>query len=597
MIKKSAVAAVFLLAAAFARGQGGGVPPPVPFLPPEAPESLLSLEIGGSDVDLVAQGYWEVSVLASAAMGLGGNVGVSAPTLLFRQVPDLWLSLTVLDRWFLEASLTAEGFGGEYVAGYRGGEGDFLREVRLGNKGVSFPDLPYIALGVGTSTSFGVSALGSGVGGSAHFLLRYDQARRVTQIWVGGREVTRLEYRPSEYARGRWFLLPDQIIVDLELYVETSGGILTGSDGRTYRRMRSDEYSLSAATGRLDLKTAVGKDRRLLAYYSSMTIPTAGTESAPPFYGRAPATVENVAAGPALILYEEGVHEGFLIANRYALPSSVRPESASAYVRTSATGLPDIGFDAVVLPDGFVRVTRAGADSSRPSRDEYRMPFLGTDLDMAWLYDPEATQAAEGPPLRPEPAYSRILVVETYGTTGSLVLEEAGVLAGSVEVLRNGVPEYGFTYDPVSNIVTLERAPGVSDTIEISYLLATADRGAGSLAAGLGGIFDLSPNWRAWAALGLRWGVPGTGYSAGGDVLPGSLVLTAGFRGGSMEPAAPDGPGPAHRLLAEAALAGSYRRPDAAGWHRIAGMEENAAWTSPFRPTGAWPPNAAISAV
>lgn len=630
MGKKSAAAAIFALAALLAGAQEmeEGVPipdlpaaapavvpdspypgglPPVPVLPVEAPASLLSLRLGDSDVELIAEGYWEVSVLASGSFGLGSNAGASAPTLLFRQVPDLWLSLTLLDRWFVEASLSAEGFGDEYAAGYKGGEGDFLREVRIGNKGVSFPDLPYLSLGTGSSTSFGLSALGRSDTGSAHVLVRYDQARRVTQTWIGNREVSRAEYRPSEYVRGRWFTLPDQNVTDVELYIESSAGTLTGmEDQRKYRLMSQDEYSVSAATGRVDLAAAVGEDRRLLVYYPGMTVP-APPLGDPPFYANLPITVSGVAAGPALVLYEQGVHEGFQVANRYAMASSSSAD-ATAYVRNEATGLPDSFYTATVLSDGFVRLIQAGADTAASGFDDYdfRMPFLGPpltsiDVGMDWVYDPDAVDSSEDPPEDPAPAYSRVLVVETYGAPGSIVLEETGVLPGSVEVRRNGVLDYGFRYDPASNTVTLDRDPAISDTIEVSYLLASSDRNAGSLAAGLGGIFDLSSDWRAWTALGLRWGVPGTGYSEGGDAVPGSLILTAGIRGGSPEPGAGEGAlnnaDGAPRFTAEAALAASYRRPDASGYYRAAGMEEATSWTSPFRPTGTWPAGADVAAV
>ncbi|HOX13652.1 MAG TPA: hypothetical protein P5313_12725 [Spirochaetia bacterium] len=625
MGKKSAVAAIFLLAALLAAAQStegteaepapqevpasgsAPTPPPlapVPVLPVEAPQSLLSLRMGDKDVELLAEGYWEVSVLASGAFGLGANEGVSAPTLLFRQIPDLWLSLTLLDRWFVEASLSSEGFGDQYVAGYRGGEGDFLREVRLGNKGVSFPDLPYLSLGAGSYTSFGISALGRSDRGSAHFLVRYDQARRITQTWVGSREVTRTEYRPSEYVRGRWFMLPDQGVSDVELYIESSSGTIIGSDTRKYRTMTADEYSLSAATGRVDLKTAVGEGRRLLVYYPGLNVLAITYDDGPPFYNEPPAGVTGVASGTALVLYERGEHEGFQIANRYALASSASAASAIAYVRDAATGLPDPAYTATVLSDGFARVTQTVAVTSAPDFSDYdfRMPFAGPplttiDVGMDWLYDPDAVEAAEGTPTEPAPAYSRVLVVETYGAPGSLVLEETGVLPGSVEVRRNGVLDYGFRYDPASNVVTLDRDPAISDIIEVSYLLASSDRNAGSLAAGLAGIFDLSPDWRAWTALGLRWGVPGTGYSEGGDAVPGSLTLTAGIRGGSPEPdAGPDAAG-APRFKAEAALAASYRRPDASGYYRLAGMEEASSWTSPFRPTGTWPAGVGVATV
>lgn len=570
----------------------------VPVLPVEAPQSLLSLKIGDSDVELTAQGYWEAGVTASGAVGFGANSGASAPALLFRQSPDLWLSLVLMDRWFVEARLSADGTEDGYAAGYRGGEGDFLKEVRIGNRGVDFPELPYLSLGAGTSSSFGLSAYGKNDAGSAHFLVRYDQARRVTQTWSGDKELTRTEFKPADYVRGKWFWLPDTGFdaSALELYIENSSGTFIGSDLRKYRKMAADEYAVSSATGRLDLGQKVDKDRRLLVYYPGMTVPVPPGTDAAPFYGRPPAAVTVDSAG-AMVLYEEGEQEGFLIANRYRVPSSA--SSASAYVEVTATGLKDSpGYTATVLSSGYVEVVKGDADDPRSMA--YSHPFLNevAAYAMDWVYDPKATtEAAAGAAIdKPAPAYSKIVVLESYGASGDLVLEDDEILAGSLEVRRNGVRDYDFTYDEPSRTVKLDREPGPSETIEISYLLASSDRSAGSLAAALGGVFNLSPEWKAWTALGLRWGVPGTGYSEAGQATPGTLTLTAGASGGTPEAGKGQPPAP-ETFRAQAALAASYNREDAVGYYRAAGMEETASWKSPFRPTSSWPTGAYVQAI
>ena len=147
---------------------------------------------------------------------------------------------------------------------------------------------------------------------------------------------------------------------------------------------------------------------------------------------------------------------------------------------------------------------------------------------------------------------------------------DSDVIEGSVEIRRNGLPSYAFTVDKEAGVITLATAPGLDEEIVVSYLRESSDRSTGSIAAGVGGIFDLGAGTKAWTALGLRWSVPGTSYSSSGISDPGSIIFTAGEKGATGG------------LSHEAAIGGAWSTEVASGVYRLEGMEGSGNYVTSF---------------
>jgi hypothetical protein len=120
-----------------------------------------------------------------------------------------------------------------------------------------------------------------------------------------------------------------------------------------------------------------------------------------------------------------------------------------------------------------------------------------------------------------------------------------------------------FHYDEASGIVALEIPASFSEVIRISYLKKSADRRFGSLAAGIGVIYQGAGPFAAEAGLGLRWNLTGETYSGEGMSNPG----TVGF--GVRTSWTYD------RLKFQVSSGLGFDHPDTTGLYRAAGMEGN----------------------
>ncbi|HOX48286.1 MAG TPA: hypothetical protein PLG14_03800, partial [Spirochaetales bacterium] len=526
-------------------------------LPTEAPKSLFAVDLDGeggeADAELDIRGSWEASLLAEASLeaGGGGLALSEAQPLLFTQRPDLFLSFLLFKKVFVEARVSEDLAEARYSFGYRGGEGEALKEVRAGNDGISFPALPFLSFGSGSRRSFGAAAKVETEAFSGSAMLRYDQADRVEKRFVGRSEVTETVVAASGFQRGRYFATTSGAAANLVLYVESSAGTFQGSDGKAYRRLEAGEYSYSAATGFIAL-AAAATTRVAASYDGSAGTLTVGGQT-----------------GCVLLFEPEVFGANTEVLCRYPVLGA---SSAEVFVRDRASGLRDDDYEARFDSGGFIEVTKGG--QTVPTHADYRQPFLS---EMADLYttdfsedDPDILAALEAPLLTKE------IVVRRLAAAAEITIDK-DVIEGSVEVRRNGVPDYAFTVDADSGLLKLASEPGLEEEILVSYLRESSERRAGSLAAGLAGVFDLGEERAAWAALGLRWSVPGQSYAEGGTSNPGSVVLTAGER---------DGEG---RFRHKAALAGSWTTEEASGRYRVEGMAGAGSYATSFGVVSALP--------
>jgi hypothetical protein len=534
-------------------------------LPEEAPKSLFSASLGKegeADAELYVKGTWSAELIGSLVFQKTSSDGElelsSASPLLFTQDPDLFLSFLLFKKVFVEAKATKDLEQSRFAGGYRGGEGEILKEARIGNDGISFPSLPFLSFGDGSYRSFGASARIESGDFTGRAMLRYDQADRVTKKFIGGSEVAETEISPNAFISGKYFAANNTNISNLEVFVQSASGSLVGDDGSMYRKLGPSEYSNSITTGFITLAAA------------------ATTRVAIRYDGLAPATPVSISGATCDLAYEPPPETSIGTLNprlqvlcRYA--TTAKPESADAYVIDAASGLRDEIFEARIDDSGFVEIlwNDVAAPGGSSSPWEYRRPFEDADSNSAWLYsidfsDPKLISYA--------PVFSKKIVVRSFSPASSISIDK-DVVAGSVEVRRNGVQDFAFTVDAENCVVKLALPPSPSEEIEVSYMKESAERRAGLISAAVGGFWKLEENWSAWSAMGASWSVPGQSYAADGATSPGKVSLTGGEKYSD------------EKLAHQAAVAASYSRDDATGRYRIEGMESSGSYASSFRPT------------
>jgi hypothetical protein len=521
--------------------QGRGQPAPLPEDPPKA---FFSSELGDAEVELLIEGLWEASIGSAAGFSTGpSGTFFNASPLLFTQRPDLYLLLTFMERWWFEAAVAEELERSRFALGFAGGDDDTIKEARLGNNGITMADYPYLAFGAPLG-AFGANLRAERDDARFDAMVRWDGLSWRTRRFFGLGESQESEIRPEAFVRGRSFVLPHSNVEGLRLYDVVAG---------TPRLLASDEYNASAARGTVLLNAA--PRGTLYAYYLVGGTPLGGEADEGP-----------IAGFSVIRLYERGEPP---IPAREALNLYALPQGASGdelFVRSMASGLPDLDYVVERVGDGLVQVTR-GVDPD-PRGDEYRRPFEASG-DAPWVYlDPPA------PGTVPEyPAGSGFAIVSRGFIALSALSIETNAVAGTLSLTRDGVPSVDFDHDPKSGALTLYPPPRAGERIEVRYAVASQDRDDGGIVFGAGTRFPwLGLEWAL--AAGGRWSLPGQAYAEGGELRPGWAGLSAEARYADDE------------LSFKADTFLRFGRESAASVYRVASMEEGDA-NSPFRLLGA----------
>ncbi|MDR3324450.1 MAG: hypothetical protein LBS82_00475 [Spirochaetaceae bacterium] len=551
-----------------------------------------------SEVALMTAGYWKGTLTGSWGLSrssLGWGVASVESPVLFVQEADLTLSLWLRERWFVEASFQEDYDVNAYRAGFKGGAGDFIRYAGVGNAGLDFPLFPYLDLGGDGASSFGFYGRAGEGPWSFHVLARYDDAAREERVFEGGRERTHSYAAAQGMLRGVSFVLPREgLSASPVVYVEDAAGPLlsSGAGGtRRWRLARPSEASVSARYGLVELSLP-SAGLVAVAYAGDYEADMGGYRQAGSFLGDVqdffgvgldldalpqpgggagrPATL-SIGGTNALVVWERGAFSPFERLSRYEAPVS---GAAGASLVSSSTGDLVPGFELYELSEaGVAGLPLYGAEESGVSvyaRAVYNLVRSGqTDVRSAGSRWPLARDAAGEVWLaslyslgKDGAAGDVRLRFTSYGALAGYLIG-IDVIPGSIEVLRGGISDGDWVFDKGSGTVRLGRPALTGEAIRIRYLRRSLDARSGSVAIGLGGVYEGEGRLSARLGLGLRWNVLNDGFSEAGRGNPGQV----GF-GGKLEWKDGD-------LAASLTLGGGYEQPDATGLYRVAGMEGN----------------------
>jgi hypothetical protein len=566
----------------------------------ESSSELMSLSLGNSQVSLLVAGYWKGTLSASwgvAFTPLGASALSSSSPILFQQEADLTLSLWIRERWFVEASFLDDYDLNTYRAGYQGFEGEPVRYVGVGNTGLDFPRFPYLDLGGGSPSSLGAyGRFGTGPL-TIHSVIRYDTAIREERTFAGNRERTFSFVSVANPLRGLSFVLPDDAIETLPVvYLEDSKGSVFDNTGGRWRIAQASEYAVSALHGLLEMggespgriavsynkgggnrpwNTSMGTYRTggflfevqslfngidLAVYPQPGQTNTALLDPANPSHGSNRPGELVINGTPALVIYERGTFSPFERQSRYGAPTS---NSAAAALVHPSTGERVGGFEALPIEDISVSTNiplYAVPETKRPAFEITSGIVSGNRRDPRerWplgyqypeIYLPGKSNFSEDIQLR----------FTNYGSAGSYFLGN-DVVPGSVQVYRGGLEDPNASFDPQTGLVELSIPAGFNEVIRITYLKRSNADQLGSIAAGIGAVYDAEGPFRSEAALGVRWNISDESYTEQGISSPGTVGLGVSTAWDY------------DYLKAKITAGFGFEQPDTTGLYRIAGME------------------------
>jgi hypothetical protein len=558
--------------------------------PPEAPTEILSLSVGDAEVELGLLGSWALGASVGAGLlfapGLQVQFISSFPTLelspLFSQAPDVTIQLRMLRRYFLEVSVLGSFADNSIVAGYDGEPGEALRQVRIGTRGIGQEQTRFLQVPEQDRSSLGVSARFAAGASVNDLLLRWDSSGAHTKSFVGKNELWEETHRPAAYIRGTFFFLPDTSVDSPAVFLEDAAGTLAGGDGRRYRAAGYDDIIMDSAAGLVTLRKA--RAGRVLVFYrkagsavGSVAIGRGGLPSdaggkrdpttladfdwGVTYFGH-PMTGRQVSipgTGDCLLLWEPGDSSPFEIMNTYQFegtpPADVSRVSISYQARSPAgtaadappSGLPAPRIDVSTRRFSVIRHT----DSTGTHRFENFFPF----------HDKDPTGLLYGPSRDGLDGATAWEIVSQFRTPVDMYVLESDIVAGSVQVSVNGVPDTRIEVEPQSGTLTLLFDVQPSDRIDVRWRKASEGLSGGDILFAWRDRIPLSERVLLDLSAGIRWNMDPWSYSPEPYARSGTLIASAGLSG--------KGQGVDWSVTAAAAVT----NPDTTGTLRLFGME------------------------
>lgn len=246
-----------------------------------SPGGLFSEDAEDSEFNFEAE--IDLDLRYGGAFSLNPGVVVGAGSegitdgLQYDLVERILLEGSIGDRLFIEFNYDSErsegGIGEEkniYSLLYRGKQNEFLKEATLGNKYLSIDDSRYIPIDEGNQDSFALRAQAGTGRFSFDGLFRYNVALDGRKTFKGFRRSIDMRALDIDYAKGRFFLIPDIGIDEsaLLLYRTAEDGYDISVDDRKFTLLRrGEEYDFDRTDGTVTVRSSLELDEELIVYY------------------------------------------------------------------------------------------------------------------------------------------------------------------------------------------------------------------------------------------------------------------------------------------------------------------------------------------
>lgn len=559
----------------------------------ESPEAIFDFKIGDSAVDLYITGSWEANFIFTSGFLIRPDFGVSLldqfpdfeTGFLFEQVPDLTMSIWLMNRFFVEFSVLGSFDNNRFLMGYEGEEDEFLHHIYIGNKDINIDPYPFISTPDQGESSIGAEAEFLS-GNSIHeLLLRFDNNDEGKVTFIGHNEVTEERIQLNEFIKGCFFKLPDEDVDNLTVYIEDPDGNYTDSnDGKRYRKAGLEDATLDSERGLVILKEE--PTGRVFVYYTKNGLDVGdsslGRYSIPEIYPDGLLNPDNpvhidwgetiayqsydsmgnrwratISSDDCLLLWEPGSFSPFEIESYYYLPEYAPDDAWRILVRLvdregsdEIETLPNINFSLNTTDNYF------HAYKTINLRDDLNnlYPFFNMDgYTNEWLYGPYSN-SIEGR------SDYEILLSILNPVSGFFL--DSNVLPGSVQVFRNGAEETRFEVNYNTGEVIFQTEINPNDRIEIYYKKSGALLNNGDLLFVWGNRVPLNENLNLQLAAGFRW-----------NILPGAYSDTAYSRTGALISSI-NLEGEYEHFSYNFQTAVSYTNPDTTGILKLTGMEK-----------------------
>ena len=528
-------------------------------LPPQETDTtaLFNYSIFDKEVEFTAEGYWKSLLTGSfsSTFGFGNQAALSAGTPVLSSEVDLSLFFLLNKKWYFEAAFADHFDKNTVAAGYKG-EG-ILKEARIANRGIKFPSIYSVdcfnrGIGGGENLAPGLSAHLEENTWQADFALRYEAVESKSKTWYGKNSVSVQQIALEDYETGFQYILPSKeaVLSVSAVYVESSTGSYKDKKGRTYKKLNSSQYVLSAQ----NYSVFLSKDAK--AYKSSNVLPAVALEFDSSYSPQTELGSYGTASSPGSGFLGK-TQEGFTKdlkdfsleltgtlnnSEVYYIqyPSRFSPyaacyrydagilSSGEASVCSSSTSMASQKYSVTLGENDFSSVLTDFFNTSHIYADVYTQDNSSV-LDVKYRFPFSLSEDEQGAYLG-YGAFSDLAVsIKTYSKVSRFEIGTNAV-EGSVRVYKNGIQDSSASYDSSTGCITLSASVSSSDKIVANWYEDSSDSSAGALALAAGIKKEFSKNVSADFSLASRWTIPkDEKYSASANSSPGYATLAGGF--------------------------------------------------------------------
>jgi len=540
-------------------------------------------EIGGSQVDLFLEGYWDFdfSTGIAASWDQGELIFPSfypGMTSYWKidQTPDLLLSLWLDNQFYIESSFVKDYEKNTYAMGYQSMDDPFIKHIRLANSNLETQGYGGLQFASPLYNTPGLLIEAESNQSQHELLLRLDGSQEEEWVYQGNYLIEEDFKELHLWASSLFFVLPHQQIDpnSLSVYLQDSRGSFSGSDGFYYRKLEPGEYQADLDQGLLSFSDI--PSGRILVFYSkgvSLTqintqelwIPTLSStgnylnletpilfdwNTTDPFDPTGETFLESSTVDLdgqiCLLLKRPGHFSPFEYANSYELSFTAPEEQWKRGVQlvNKDSLASDEGRDFTSFWDStFVHIYTS---TSGMRSLESRYPLWE---DYPEIYGPTTYNKANG--------QSSLLRFYKLSGEGSIKLPDS-MIDGSLSVSINGRESTSYRIDDSDNLL-FNRYVLPSDRIVIRFRRENPTYQGGELLFYQGNRFQFSENHFADLSTRLLWTLP-----EGASEQQEGMVSLSAYHSFESE-----------YLQSKLKLAGHLRNPDTRGWLRLAGMEKN----------------------
>ena len=481
--------------------------------------SLFNKNFFGNEIDFLAEGYWKSSVSSSLgySFGFGTTPSLSLSSPVFSQNVDLSLWLEANKKYYFEAAF-ADGFEENTVAAGYNGKG-YLRSLRIGNRGIVFPEIYALddfsrGIGGGKNQAPGFSLNFKGQKWRSDFAFRYDLLKTESKTWFGMNAVSTNSIQLSSYNTGSQYVLPSENLAQSikSVYVQSSDGNYKDSKGRKYKKLGSAQFLVVSSQNLLLLSKdakASRKNGELPSVAVSFSCPFSETDKDfSDFLKDVQSAFGSVNLEKFFYNFSGEINSEEVLFLQH--PSGFSPfQNASRYdagilsaddaaVASSYSGTVSSDFSAVIsddetafYPSDFFDETHTYIDVFKENSDsgagasianaEIRFPFAKSNPGIYLGYGSNN---------------DLLLRVRNYSEVSRLDIGTKAV-PGTVTVYKNSVIDSGASYDSSTGAVSLSSAVSSTDKIFVTWQEESEDAQNASFAAAAGFKYDFSENLSA----------------------------------------------------------------------------------------------------